>query len=372
VLYLAAEPVRSSWPWRGERSAELSGWQPPTAFAEKSGCFTTSRNPSDMVGVMARSHSSEFLVAERYYSDNESKLSVGLANIEAVVPDIVANKDKMLRALEIFKDRRVNAAVFPEFSLSGYFWDDEAECRRYMDQAVIENHLDWVEKSLRPMLDENLKAIVFNNLRRGPGDAYFNSTYVVSDRHGVEQGNLYDKVFLPGIEKKYTKTGQDDRLVIDSRFGRFGFTTCYDLMFAPLLLEYARIDKIDAIIQIASWRAMARRDYPTMNIKTDVYYGYLWDLMLAATSAANQIWTIACNAVGRHGISGVTFWGGSGIWAPSGMPLVQASRTEEELLIVHNIDMQDQRQAEQDDFNYALEFSSIYRPIHGKRSFTRV
>ena len=66
----------------------------------------------------------DFLVAERYCSDDEGKLSVGLANIEAIVPDIEANKDKMLRVLEVFKNRRVNVAIFPEFSLSGYFWED--------------------------------------------------------------------------------------------------------------------------------------------------------------------------------------------------------------------------------------------------------
>ena len=54
------------------------------------------------------------------------------------------------------------------------------------------------------------------------------------------------------------------------------------------------------------------------------------------------------------------------------LPLVQASRIREELLIVHNIDIKAERQVEQDDFNYALDFTSIYRPIEGTRSFTRI
>lgn len=64
----------------------------------------------------------EFLIADRSYCDDESKLSVGLANIHAEVPDIEANKDKILRAASIFKERGVNIGVFPEFCLSGYFW----------------------------------------------------------------------------------------------------------------------------------------------------------------------------------------------------------------------------------------------------------
>ena len=40
----------------------------------------------------------EFLIVERSYCDDESKLSVGLANIRAEVPDVEANRDKVSRA----------------------------------------------------------------------------------------------------------------------------------------------------------------------------------------------------------------------------------------------------------------------------------
>jgi hypothetical protein len=70
----------------------------------------------------------EFLIAERAFSDEESKLSIGLANIHAEVPGIEANKGKILRAVTIFKERGVNFAIFPELSLSGYFWDQRNDC----------------------------------------------------------------------------------------------------------------------------------------------------------------------------------------------------------------------------------------------------
>jgi predicted amidohydrolase len=75
--------------------------------------------------------------------------------------------------------------------------------------------------------------------------------------------------------------------------------------------------------------------------------------------------------VGAHGISGAHFWGGSGVWAPSGMKLLQASHFNEELLIVHNLDIKGAREAEHDDFNYALDFEEIYRPLENSRGFTR-
>lgn len=314
-----------------------------------------------------------FPIAERFFSKDNSKLSIGLANIHAIVPDIEANKAKIVAASEIFKERKVNVAIFPEFCLSGYFWENEKKCRSYMEQAVIDDHHEWIESMLMPILDEDFRAIVFNNIRMNREEKYLNSTMIVAHgHHHLDADGIYNKTFLPPLERVYTTTGKDDRLVVDTPHGKFGFTTCYDIMFTHLLLEYSKIDEVDAIVQLASWRAMARRDYPAMNVKTDVYYGYLWDTIMAATAATNQVWVIACNAVGEHAISGARFWGGSGLWAPSGLPLLQASRVNEELLIAHNIDIKAHREFEKDDFNYAMDFKSVYRPIEGKRAFSRI
>ena len=314
----------------------------------------------------------EFLIAERTYCDDESKVSVGLANIRAEVPDIEANKDKILRAAAIFKERGVNFAIFPEFSLSGYFWEDRDDCQAYMEKACTNNHTDWLDSELTPLLDDTFRAIVLNNLRKGAEGRFYNTTFAVAgDRDYLDPESSYDKVFLPGVEKDYTDSGRDDRLVIETEFGRFGFTTCYDYLFGELLREYSAVDHVDAIVQIASWRAAANRDYPGMNVRTDHYYGDLWDFVMPASSATNQFWTIACNAVGRHGVTNAPFWGGSGVWAPSGLCLVQASRFNEELVIVHNLDIQGARDAEKDDFDYAFDFKEIYRPMEGSRTFTR-
>lgn len=145
------------------------------------------------------------------------------------------------------------------------------------------------------------------------------------------------------------------------RAGTYGFTTCYDYLFTELLRLYSFEDHVDAIVQIAAWRAAASREYPYMNLRTDLYYGELWDATMAASSAQNQVWTIACNAVGRHGITGATFWGGSGVWAPSGIKLVQASHFHEELLVLHNLDIRGARQFELDDFDDEFDFRQVHR-----------
>jgi len=314
----------------------------------------------------------EFLIAERTYCDDESKLSVGIANIHAAVPDVEANKDKILRAARIFKQRGVNLAVFPELCLSGYFWEDREQCRSYMDTALLAEQSDWIEAELQPLLDDDFESITLNGLVPGKEGKYLNRTFTVGrDADYLADENTYDKVFLPGLEKEYTESGRDDRLVLETRHGRLGFTTCYDYLFSALLREYAVVDEVNAMIQLASWRAAATRDYPGMNVRTHQYYGELWDAVMPAASATNQVWTIACNAVGTHGITGGGFWGGSGIWAPSGMCLIQASNSNEELLIVHNVDVQAASEDEHDEFDYAFDFKEIYRPLDDSRGFSR-
>jgi predicted amidohydrolase len=312
-------------------------------------------------------------VVERRYSDDASLPTVGLANLHAVVPGIEENKRKVERACRQFKDRGVNVAIFPEFCLSGYFWDDD-ECWDYMEEAVTERHLDWIDGTLRPLLDDTFRAIIMNNITRGSGRKFLNTTFLVADEvpDPLADEFSYNKVFLPGIEKTYTESGRDDRLIVSGHEGeRLGFTTCYDYLFNDLLREYAVVDQVVAIVEIASWRAAATRDYPGMNVRTDLYYGDLWDNVLAAASATNQVWTVACNAVGRHGISGAAFWGGSGIWAPSGLKLVQASHFNEELVIVHNLDVVGARRQEKDDFDYGFDFSEVYRPMEDGFGYTR-
>ena len=308
-----------------------------------------------------------FQVLERTYSNDETLPTVGHANIHAVMPGIEANKQKILDAVRVFSELGVNVAIFPEFALSGYFWDDEPACRAYMDQALTEEHLDWIDDDLRPLCGDELQAIVLNNLTSGPDGKYRNRTMVISElvEDPLEADSSYDKVYLPGIEKLYTSSGTDDRLVLrGTRIpATFGFTTCYDYLFVEELREYAFGDGVDAIIQVASWRAGANREYPLMNVRSDRYYGELWDMTMSASSAQNQVWTFAANAVGRHGVTGETFWGGSGVWAPSGICLVQASHHNDELLVVHNVDVVGARRFELDDFNYEFDFRQVHRQM---------
>jgi len=182
----------------------------------------------------------EFLVTERTFSDDNSKLSIGLANIHALVPGVEMNKNKIIKAVEVLKSKGANMIIFPEFCLAGYFWDNtpskgydndkqegDPKCWEYMETAVTDNHWDWVRDSLESQLDDKLQFIIFNNIRRGPGKRYFNSTYIINKKLDYKDPKwIYDKTFLPGIEKTYTISGETDRLIIDTKWGRLGCSSC--------------------------------------------------------------------------------------------------------------------------------------------------
>jgi len=143
------------------------------------------------------SSTSGFRVTERWFSDDQSLLSIGIANIHALVPDIEANKKKIIHAIEIFKEMKVNLAIFPEFCLSGYFWEDETACRRYIDRAVIENHSQWIDGTLRTYLDDTLKGIILNSLRKGNSGKYNNSTYYINRDDDFNYALDFNAIYRP-------------------------------------------------------------------------------------------------------------------------------------------------------------------------------
>jgi predicted amidohydrolase len=293
--------------------------------------------------------------------------TVGLANICASVPDVKANQRKIRDALICFREYGVQLAVFPEFSLTGYFWKDLKSCRLYMESATLGHQREFIETSIRPLLDETLQFVILNVLRESDNPAgprrFLNSALVVGKNgNGDRIEALYDKAFLPGIEKEYETGGKGRRLVLNTRWGRIGFLICYDLCFPSLLQAYQVVDHVDAIVLQASWRGPAVRHFPVAGLNKTQYYGYLWDTLIPAQAALSQSWFFAANAVGSHRISNDIFWGGSGIWTPSGLPVIRASNNAEELIVLRNIPVKAEREMERRDFDYSADFAAAGLP----------
>jgi len=300
------------------------------------------------------------IVTEKYYSKNPENLTVGIANIGSKPGKIEQNKKKITAALDLFAKKKCNLVVFPEYCLSGYFWELEIQCRTYMNQkGCLDQLKGWLDMLIARYVNETLQYIVFNSPQKSgkTNGNYFNTT-IVLDRGGrfLEPCRSYRKSFLPGMEKQYIIPIQGDTLVLDTMWGEFGFLTCYDICYPHLFHELAHIKSVDGIIVTAAWRKQGKREYKELKIREDNYYQAQWDIMTQALASQNQAWVIAANAVGPHSIEGLDYCGSSGVWAPSGINMIKASDSKEELLILHNIDITCEVNAEKKEFWFTDDF----------------
>ncbi len=282
------------------------------------------------------------MVIEKYFSENMNNISVGIANFNPATRNLEQNQKKIVSALEQFCEKKTNLVIFPEYCFTGYFWEDEKDCRSYMKGNCLDHLTDWLDKIVQSYISETLQYIVFNGLKQSmkDSDKFFNISFVL-DRNGnyFNDNRTYTKTFLPELEEKYLLSGINDTLILETEWGKFGFLTCWDIAFPRLARQLVKTKKVDALIVNAAWRKQGTREYETLNIKKTSYNKYLWDLILPAMAFQNQAWVMAANAVGPHSLKGIDYCGGSGIWAPSGINMVKGSDTKEELLILHNIDI---------------------------------
>jgi len=305
-----------------------------------------------------------YRIVERVFSQDHSMPTIMVANIYGS-PDVQTNLKKMEQIIKLAHENRVNILIFPELSVTGYVWnaDDTNEVKELLEEGENSRIASWIKNARDSLSDGKggLEYICYGNVRKKNG-TFYNSTFILSPLLNYsEEDYIYAKVFLTPVERAYFRPGTDKRMSLDTKWGRFGFMICYDLCFVEMARRYAFVDRVDAIVTMAAWHSEAVREYSMMNARTDHYYGFLWDLMNSSKAAYNQVWSLGSNWVGLHEKSREYYWGGSGVWAPSGMKLLQSSNINEELLIIRNLDIKGQRDKEQDDFNYRIDFEQFYR-----------
>jgi len=303
----------------------------------------------------------KFNVTEVAFSQNESCPTFIIANINPKI-DIDFNLHRMEAIVQTAHQRKVDILVLPELAISGYVWEDAPhdkvlEHLRASDnrQPAVKRVLDRIKAGLVDQGD-GLKMVFFNNARVARSREKIHDTAFVMTPYTEYNRVYYDKMFLTPLEKLYFHRGSDQRLVLDTRWGRIGIMICYDMCFVDLAKKYAFSDEVDIVITPAAWQAKATRTYPLLNIKIDDYYQFIWNLMHSALAAHNQVWSIGANCVGIFEKTGGRFCGESGIWSPSGIPLAHASDKEEELLLVRNVEIKGHmRRQETEHFDYRLD-----------------
>ncbi|MBU8910514.1 MAG: carbon-nitrogen hydrolase family protein, partial [Desulfobacterales bacterium] len=218
------------------------------------------------------------MLIEKFFSKNSDNISIGIANINPKTKNLEENKNSIIKALNLFSEKKANLVIFPEYCLSGYFWENEKECRSYMENSCLDHLTDWLDEIVQSYINQTLQYIVFNGLikNREATNKFFNISLVL-DQSGnyFDKDKTYKKTFLPRLEKKYISSGINDTLVLETAWGKFGFLTCWDIAFPQLAQTLVKMEQVDALIVNAAWRKQGEREYKGLNIKERVYYKFL-------------------------------------------------------------------------------------------------
>ena len=245
-------------------------------------------------------------------------MKIAVAQIVPKLGDVEANVAIHLGLLDRARKQKAGLVVFPELGLTGYTLKDLAE-----------------EVALDPASDPRFKRIVAGTkglsavvgfVEESPADPglFYNAAAFVADGRVV---HVHRKVFLPtgGIfeEAKFFAAGRDFR-AFRAPFGRAGLLVCRDfLQYGSSYAHHAAGAGFIICISAAPGRGVAGGDaFETSR---------MWELMGEALSYFSTAFVVYANRVGVE--DGVTFAGGSFVFAPGGKLVGRAAAVDPDLLV---------------------------------------
>ena len=161
----------------------------------------------------------------------------------------------------------------------------------------------------------------------------YHNTAAVIDAGGALLGT-YRKMHIPDdplyYEKFYFTPGDLGFRAFDTRVGRIGTLVCWDQWYP----EGARLTALTGADLLTYPTAIGW--HPGEKAEHGAAQADAWRTIQRSHAIANGVYVAAVNRVGHEGPAsgGIEFWGGTFVCDPFGVVLAEASRTEEETLIV--------------------------------------
>ena len=244
-------------------------------------------------------------------------MNIALAQIAPKLGDVEANVALHLEVLEKARKKKAGLVVFPELGLTGYTLKDLVE-----------------EVALDPARDPNFQRIVaatkglsavvgFVEESPAARGLFFNAAAFIADGRLV---HVHRKVYLPtnGLfeEAKFFAPGRELR-AFEAPFGRAGLLICRDFLhYGASYVHYASGADMIVCISAAPGRGVEGGDaFATSR---------MWELMGEAMSLFSTAFVVYVNRVGSE--DGVTFAGGSFVYAPGGRLVAKAAYVDPDLL----------------------------------------
>jgi N-carbamoylputrescine amidase len=181
-------------------------------------------------------------------------------------------------------------------------------------------------------LAKELEVVVIASLFERRAAGLYHNTAAVLEADG-SLGGLYRKMHIPDdplyYEKFYFTPGDLGFPNFNTRYGRIGVLVCWDQWYP----EGARLSSLSGANILfyptaIGWHPSEKAEHGAAQLDA-------WRTIQRAHAIANGVFVAAVNRVGFEGPPehGLEFWGSSFVADPFGQVIVEASQTEEEILI---------------------------------------
>jgi N-carbamoylputrescine amidase len=243
-------------------------------------------------------------------------------------------RDNLERALAHVRAAAAAGAqviCLPELFRTPYFCQTED----HANFALAESIPGPTSEALARVAKEEHVVVIGSLFERRAAGIYHN-TAVVFDADGSTRG-MYRKMHIPDdpayYEKFYFTPGDLGFRAFDTAHGRIGTLVCWDQWYP----EGARLTALAGADVLFYPTAIGW--HPGEKAEFGAAQASAWQTIQRAHAIANGVYVAAVNRVGHEPHptgdgAGIEFWGGSFVADPFGVVLKEASRTEEELVIV--------------------------------------
>jgi len=242
--------------------------------------------------------------------------------------------DNLTRALQRIRDAARDGAqlvCLPELFRSQYFC--QTEDHSFFDLA---EPIPGPSTEALTQVAREAGVVVIGSLFERRAAGVYHNTAVVIDADGRLCGK-YRKMHIPDdplyYEKFYFTPGDLGFRAFDTAVGRIGTLVCWDQWYP----EGARLTALAGADVLFYPTAIGW--HPSEKAEFGAAQASAWQTAQRAHAIANGVYVAAVNRIGLEKSpladgSGIEFWGGSFVADPFGVVLAEASRTEEETLIV--------------------------------------
>jgi len=267
-------------------------------------------------------------------SGASSKFKLGLVQMRCV-SDPAANLEHALTMVREAARRGAEIVCLPELFRSQYFCQTEDHANFDLAEPIPGPSSNALQEAARAA-----GVVIIGSLfeRRAPG--LYHNTAVIIDADGRLCGS-YRKMHIPDdplyYEKFYFTPGDLGFRAFDTQRGRIGTLVCWDQWYP----EGARLTALAGATVLFYPTAIGW--HPSEKAQFGAAQSDAWRTIQRSHAIANGVYVAAVNRVGHEptpgapkgdASTGIEFWGGSFVCDPFGVVLAEASRTDEEILIV--------------------------------------